>query len=104
MPIPFACDMTALSGAQRSRHHELAVFLRSALKAVRELPEGYEFEFPLETATYAALTEITPLEHTCCPFFEIAIRLEPDDRLFWQLTGQEGVKQFIQMEFGEWFR
>ena len=25
------------------------------------------------------------------------------DRLFWQLTGNEGVKTFIRMEFAEWF-
>jgi hypothetical protein len=66
------------------------------------LPDGYEFEFPLNSATYEALTELTPLEHACCPLFTIAIRLE-HDKIFWQLTGSEGVKQFIRMEFALWF-
>lgn len=100
---PFACDMTALSSEQRSRHHELGDILRSALSAVRELPDGYEFEFPLQPATYDALVQITPLEHACCPFFTIEIRLE-QNRLFWQLTGSEGVKQLILMEFAAWFK
>ena len=34
----------------------------------------------------------------------IGIRLEPSGGLFWQLAGAEGVKQFIRMEFGEWFQ
>ena len=26
--------------------------------------------------TYNSLAEITPLEHACCPFFDIGIRIE----------------------------
>jgi hypothetical protein len=101
---PFAYDMTALSSQQRARHGELGIQLLSLLSEVRELPDGYEFEFPLSTATYAALVEITPLEYACCPFFTINIRLEPDKRLFWRLAGDEGIKQFILAEFAQWFQ
>jgi hypothetical protein len=103
-PIPFFCDMTALSSEQRVRHRELAALLQSSLAAVRELPNGYDFEFPWETATYAALVEITPLEHACCPFFDISIRIESEsNKLCWRLTGREGIKPFIRAEFGAWF-
>ena len=95
--------MTALSSNQRSRHHELESYLRSALDSFRELSDGYEFKFPLTQTTYAALAEITPLEHACCPFFAISIRLEPDKQLFWHLTGAEGIKAFIKAEFAHWF-
>jgi hypothetical protein len=95
--------MNALSPEQRERHQELGRQLRAALVAVHELPDGYEFEFPCNAATHEMLAELTPLEHTCCPFFAIAARQE-DAGLFWQLTGGEGVKQFIRMEFAEWFR
>ena len=95
--------MNALSPEQRACHAELATRLRSALHSVRELADGYEFEFPFSSTTYEVLTELTPLEHACCPFFTIAIRLK-QDKIFWQLTGSEGVKQFIRMEFAEWFR
>jgi hypothetical protein len=44
-PTPFFCDMTALSGEQRARHHELAALLQNWLAAIRELPDGYNFEF-----------------------------------------------------------
>jgi hypothetical protein len=78
--------------------------LRSALCAIRELTDGYEFEFPFLPATYNALTQITPLEHACCPFFDVSIRLEREGgKLWWRLTGGEGVKPFIRAEFSPWF-
>jgi hypothetical protein len=95
--------MNALSPGQRLRHGELARFLSSALIAAVELKNGYEFEFSMEPATYEALSEITPLEHACCPFFAIALEIGPHGDLCWRLTGGEGVKTFIRAEFGPWF-
>lgn len=97
--------MTALSGEQRARHHELAVLLQSSLRAIHELADGYEFEFAWGSDIYDALAEITPLEHACCPFFDIGIRIETDSsKLYWRLTGREGIKPFIRAEFGSWFK
>jgi hypothetical protein len=101
---PFVCNMNALSHEQRARHGELKMLLRSALVAVHELSNGYDFEFQQYPVIYTALTEIVPLEHACCPFFAISIRIQQTGALFWQLTGSEGVKQFIRMEFAEWFQ
>ena len=96
--------MTALSSEQRTRHRELAALLQSSLIAVHELPDGYDFEFSWNPATYNALAEITPLEHACCPFFDISIRIESEsNKLWWRLTGTEGIKPFIRAEFGAWF-
>ncbi|HSK42790.1 MAG TPA: hypothetical protein VLA83_02765 [Candidatus Binatia bacterium] len=101
---PFVCDMTALSSEKRARHHELAALLQSSLTAIRELADGFEFEFPWSPDAYDALAEITPLEYACCPFFDISIRIESEsNRLCWQLTGREGIKPFIRAEFGKWF-
>jgi hypothetical protein len=101
---PFACDMTALSAEQRSRHQELVALLQTKLRAIREMSDGYDFEFPFEPAIYEALVQITLLEHACCPFFAIGIRLNPDGRLFWQLTGPRGIKEFVELEFSSWFK
>jgi hypothetical protein len=44
---PFACNRLALTPEQRKRHFdELGPQLRSLKKSFRELPNGYEFEFP----------------------------------------------------------
>jgi hypothetical protein len=99
----FACDINALSNDQRSRHQQLADSLRSAVCAVRELSDGYEFEFVPDRANYQALAELKPLEHACGPFFDVCIRLEREGgKLWWRLTGREGVKTF-RAEFGPWF-
>jgi hypothetical protein len=96
--------MTALSNEQRTRHHELALLLQSSLVAVRELPDGFDFEFPWRLDTFDALAEVTPLEHACCPFFYISIRIESEsNKLCWRLTGTEGIKPFIRAEFEAWF-
>lgn len=101
--VPFACDMSALSSEQRSRYQELRELLRSALCAIRELTDGYEFEFVPAHANYQALTEFTPLEHACCPFFTISICLKAGKQVVWQLTGSQGIKQLIRAEFAGWF-
>ncbi|MBZ5552038.1 MAG: hypothetical protein LAO21_04910 [Acidobacteriia bacterium] len=102
---PFFCDRTALTPEQRKRQGELSTIMRSALLGVQELPDGYEFEFSPEPSNYQALTEFTLLERACCPFFDISIRLERDGgKLWWRLTGREGVKSFIRPEFSPWFK
>jgi len=78
--------------------------LKSLVATIRELPNGYEFEFPWNPDTYKALAGITPLEHACCPFFDIGIRIESgSNKLCWRLTGRYGIKPFIRAEFGAWF-
>jgi len=96
--------MNALSAEQRAQHTYLTTLLSKALVGVRELSDGYEFDFPFDSSTYQALVQITPLEHACCPFFAIVIQLDPGGALSWQLTGSEGVKQFIRAEFSLWFQ
>jgi hypothetical protein len=102
---PFYCDRTALTPEQRKRQQELGKILRSSVLGVQELTDGFEFEFPCDPANYQALTEFTPLERACCPFFDINIRLEREGgKLWWRLTGREGVKQFIRAEFSPWIK
>lgn len=101
---PFVCNMNALSGEQRALHGELKKQLQAVLVFTQELPDGYKFQFRPGPQTYEALTRITPLEHACCPFLSISIRLDPAGELFWQLSGNEGVKQFIRMEFRDFFK
>ncbi|MBZ5535578.1 MAG: hypothetical protein LAO31_06450 [Acidobacteriia bacterium] len=102
---PFFCDRTALTPEQRKRQGELSKILRSTVLGVQELSDGYEFEFSPEASNYQALTEFTLLERACCPFFDISIRLEREGgKLWWRLTGREGVKSFIRPEFSPWFK
>jgi hypothetical protein len=103
---PLACDRMALSDAERKRHFdELGPMLRKLKRSVRELPNGYEFEFPGDRATVQLVEEWVGQERACCPFFDIDVRLEREGGSVWMsLTGREGVKQFIEADGAEWIK
>jgi len=102
---PFACNTRALTPEARLRHfNELGPKLRGLHKDVRELPDGYEFEFTAESATVQLVSEWAVSEHLCCPFFDIELRFEREGGGFWlRLTGRKGTKEFIRTDFAKWF-
>ncbi len=103
---PFACDRSALTPEQRKHHFdELGPQLRSKVKSVHELKDGYEFEFTPDFPTIQLVAEWAAGERLCCPFFDIDIKMEREHGTFWlRLTGREGVKQFIRVDFERWFK
>jgi hypothetical protein len=103
-PAPFACNRSALTAADRKRHFdELGPALRSMVKNVRELQDGYEFEFPADTEVFRLVAEWAAGEHLCCPFFDIDLRQEREKGTLWlRLSGGPGVKQFIEADFHKW--
>ena len=98
---PFACNAFALSPEVRKRHfEELGPALLNLKKSMRELPDGYELEFPANNTTYQLLTEWAFQERLCCPFFDIELRLDRENGPLWlRLTGRPGTKEFIKEEF-----
>jgi hypothetical protein len=99
---PFACNAFALSPEVRKRHfEELGPALLKLKKSMRELPDGYELEFPADNKTYQLLTEWAFQERSCCPFFDIGLRFDREGGPLWlRLTGRPGTKDFIKEEFG----
>jgi hypothetical protein len=97
---PFACNAFALAPEVRKRHfEELGPALLKLKKSTRELPDGYEFEFPADNRTYQLLTEWAFQERLCCPFFDIDLRFDREGGPLWlRLTGRPGTKEFIKME------
>jgi hypothetical protein len=98
---PFACNALALSPEVRKRHfEEVGPALLKLKKSTRELPDGYEFEFPTDTATYQLLTEWVVEERLCCPFLDIDLRFSRESGPLWlRLTGRPGTKEFIKQDF-----
>src|SRR5258706_7523409 len=97
---PFACDTSTLTPEGRKRHFEvLGPALRSLKRGVREVPDGYEFEFPADPATLQLVMEWAAGERSCCPFFDIDVRMERDRGPVWlRLSGRKGTKEFIDDE------
>lgn len=103
---PFACDRMALNAEQRKRHfEELGPKLRTLVLQARELPDGYEFQFPGDAPTFQLIAEWAAGEHRCCPFFDIGLRLDREGGAAWiRLTGRPGAKEFIRADFRTWFQ
>ncbi len=103
---PFACDRLALTPAQRKRHFdELGPTLRSMKKSIRELDNGYEFQFAPDLATVQLVAEWAAGERLCCPFFNIELRMESEGGPTWlRLTGRKGTKEFIQADAAAWIK
>jgi hypothetical protein len=96
----FACNMSALSAAERLQHHQLAERLLGAAAPV-ELDDGYGFR--LQAAALADVAAFVALERRCCPFFSFTIDLASatgaeDGPLWLRISGPPGVKPFIRAE------
>ncbi len=97
--LPIACNINALSATQQERRATLAGQLHNAVSQVQELPDGYMFSYSADL--YFTLTEFVSLERQCCPFFTFRVTVEHDNGpLGFQITGRDGVKEFIQEELG----
>jgi hypothetical protein len=94
----FACNMKALSNAERARHHELTKMLLAAVAEKAELENGYGLRLPASELAHAA--EWVGFEARCCPFFTFGLEQSRDQGPLWmRITGSEGVKAFIRAEF-----
>lgn len=95
----YQCDLTSLDAVQRKRRAQLASEVFSQILETRELATGYEFRFDFKPSVFGNLTELATLEHLCCPFFEITVKIDKNNGpLLLQITGDPGIKQFLQAE------
>jgi hypothetical protein len=99
---PLACNAFALSPEARKRHfEEVGPALLKLKKSTRELPDGYEFQFPADKATWQLLSEWIIEERLCCPFLDIDVRFTREGGPLWlRLSGRPGTKEFIKEDFG----
>jgi len=102
----FACNRAALTAQDRKRHFdELGPALRSMRTGVRELSDGYEFQFPADPKTVQLVAEWAAGERLCCPFFSIELRMEPEGGPMWlRLSGRTGTKDFIKVDGASWIK
>ena len=97
--LPIACNINALSATQQERRATIAKHLHDAVLRVQELPDGYQFLYP--STLFLEVAEFTSLERQCCPFFTFQLTVEHDNGpLRFQITGRDGVKEFMQEELG----
>ncbi len=96
-----ACDLSASEAEHRDHYVMTTKELFALVQEVRELPDGYALRLPNDTDTFLHTARFIAHERQCCPFLNFALELNAANGPFWlQLTGQEGVKQFLQVELG----
>ncbi|MEP6985021.1 MAG: hypothetical protein ABI970_05470 [Chloroflexota bacterium] len=96
MDKPIACDLNAIPVEQRQGHVALTEALFSQVEERQALAAGYAFGFPATLLLVAA--QFVSLERLCCPFFNFNLDVS-DDRLWLRLTGPEGAKELLEVEF-----
>ena len=100
-PRGFTCNINGIPSEKRAHYRQLVEAFLHAITERRELPDGYSFRVDNEHLTADQLVEWVNLERQCCPFFGFEILWEPENGPVWlQLTGPQGVKDFIIGEFG----
>lgn len=97
---PIVCDLTVFSADTRAEMAANVPALFKAVQEVRELPDGYAFQFPNEPGIFMALANFVEHERQCCPFYHIVLEAAPNGGPFWlRMTGGEGVKEFMLASF-----
>ncbi len=93
------CNLTALSKEDRARDAQLVSLLRDVLRERKDLPDGYAYRF--EPAALRDVSEWVQLVARCCQplSYEIALAPQPGGALWIRVTGHEGAKEFIDIEF-----
>lgn len=95
----YHCDLTSLDNVLRDRRAKLAAEIWPQILETRELEIGYEFRFSFNPSLFNKIAELATLEHLCCPFFDIGLKLDKNNGpICLHITGDTGVKQFIQAE------
>jgi hypothetical protein len=94
-----ACNMGALTPAQRIRHREVTERLLKIAKRT-DLEDGYLFAVDREKVSAPDLAEWVANEARCCPAVDFHLELPANGPLTLRLDGGADVKAFLAAEMG----
>jgi hypothetical protein len=100
LKLPIACDMSVFVPDEKAAHERRSTELLVRLtRNVRELPNGYRFQFERTPEMFRTLADWIIDEQKCCPFFAFKLELEPAGGGIWlELTAPRGAKEIIAQE------
>jgi hypothetical protein len=102
---PFFCNLKALTAAERAEQQQVTTRVLRSIRNKRELVDGFAFEVDGGRLSIKELASWVDFERRCCPFFDFHVEWRRDNGpVTVQLTGREGVKDFIRAEFEAAFR
>ena len=94
-----ACNLKAISSAERPRYNELVKRLRASVSERVELTDGFKYELNSKVIALPEVAEWIAMERLCCPFltFQLDVPSKGDPHL--TLRGPSGAKAIIHEEF-----
>ena len=98
--VAIACDPNAIPADQREQWVETGRYVYAAVQEVHELPDGYQFRLPADSAMLLKVAEYITNERLCCAFLRFTVEVEPSRGPIWlRLTGSAAVKDYIRSVF-----
>jgi hypothetical protein len=96
----FACNVKAISAADRPRYSDLVKRIRGAIRERNEISNGYAFKLDSKALTLPETAEWVSMERLCCPFLTLQLSAT-GNQTDWllTLTGPAGVKPLLEAEF-----
>ena len=95
--VPLACLLT---GEGRAARGEVVRPLMASYQQVRELEDGYAFQFPGESEWIQRVVTFIAEERKCCPFFTFELQYEPNLGPIWlRLRGSAEIKALLRDEW-----
>ena len=90
------CKLDAIPPEKQEAHLANARrLLQEDYLALKELPDGYAFQFTAEK--YEMIAEYIALERLCCGFFTFALKITPHQGPIWlHIHGNEQIKAFLK--------
>lgn len=93
----FSCKLT--TPELRQRKETVIRSLKNKILEKKELTDGYQYKFDGADVVLDELTEFVKTERACCDFFNFTLVVSGDaKRATLDITGPEGVKEFIRTE------
>jgi hypothetical protein len=96
---PLACNLKAISAADRPRYADLVKKLRSAVLSQSEVADGYAYALDPNKMIWPELGEWITMEHLCCPFLAFQLNVNNHGESMLTLRGPSGVKAILLEAF-----
>ena len=95
-----ACNLKAISAAERPHYNELMKRLRTTVRDRSELLDGYVFKLDGNAISLPEVADWIRMERLCCPFLTFQLSASGNEANWvLKLTGPAGVKALLQEEF-----
>ncbi|MBS1827295.1 MAG: hypothetical protein JST93_18405 [Acidobacteria bacterium] len=97
---PIACNLAAISPADRPRYNQLVRRIRAAMTHRDELPNGYAYPLHPSAIPMPEAAEWITMETLCCPFLTLQLTVSGHQQHYvLTLTGPDGIKPLLDIEF-----